>query len=274
MDVDFSEGTALYPGIVDSHFHSLEMTRKGLPVEELLRTCARGGMSRALDAGIVPGDLEERRRILASFPWVRLASGISPASADADDSGPLLALLEEQLRTGSVWAVGECGLDRHWNYGAPGRQEELFRAQIRLADRYRLPLIIHNRDADGELLREIEAIRPARGGVMHCFSSDSKTALRAVDLGFFLSFAGNVTFRSASALREAAGAIPLDRLLIETDSPYLSPEPLRGRPNHPGRVGHVAACIASVRGITPQEVTEAVRENFDALFGPTADGEA
>jgi TatD DNase family protein len=168
-----------------------------------------------------------------------------------------------------VVAIGETGLDYHYHQGDHGWQQERFRRHIAAARVVGKPLIIHSRDARADtlaILREEGA--PEVGGVMHCFSEDWETAHAALDLGFYISFSGIVTFRNAAALREVAVRVPLDRLLVETDSPYLAPVPHRGKSNHPAWVRHVAEHLAMQRGMALAALAEATTANFLRLFRP------
>ena len=196
-------------------------------------------------------------------------AGIHPHEAarttDAD-----FAAIEELARAPKVVAIGECGLDRGPHNDAPlDAQEWLFRRHIDLARRTGLPLVVHNRDTYPDLFRILED--EARHGplrwVMHCFSGGPDEARRSVDLGFFLSFSGVLTFKNAERTREAACATPRDRVLVETDCPYLTPEPHRGTRNEPAYVVHTARRLAKVLGLSPEEVERRTDENTLRAFG-------
>ncbi len=194
--------------------------------------------------------------------------GIHPHEAgtatDAD-----FAAVEELARAPRVVAIGECGLDRGPHNRAPhDAQERLLRRHVELARRTGLPLVIHNRDAWPELLRilEDESRVGALRGVMHCFSGTPDEARRSVELGFFVSFSGVLTFRNAQSTRDAARAVPPDRLLVETDCPYLTPEPHRGRRNEPAYVVHTARRLAEVRGVPADEIERTTDANAVAAF--------
>src|SRR5205807_9305132 len=158
------------------------------------------------------------------------------------------------VRRAKVVAVGETGLDRHWHYTPFAQQEDSFARHLELARRHGLAVVIHCREAEADVVRmlrtDFERHGPVRG-VMHSFTGDADTAAACLAMGLHLSFAGMVTYKSAQNLREVAAGVPLDRLLVETDSPYLSPVPLRGRRNEPAHVVHTAGCLASVRGVEP-----------------------
>jgi TatD DNase family protein len=165
-------------------------------------------------------------------------------------------------------ALGEIGLDYHYDHSPRGVQREVFARQLRLAKSLSLPVIIHSREADEETLEILRAeyAGAVRGGVMHCFGGGPALAEGALALGLYISFAGNVTFKKADALREVALTVPLDRLLVETDCPYLAPVPHRGRRNEPAYVAATARFVAALRGVTDEEFGRATSENFSRLF--------
>jgi TatD DNase family protein len=165
--------------------------------------------------------------------------------------------------------LGEIGLDYHYDFAPRDAQQQVFREQIRLARARRLPIVIHTREAEDDTFAILaDESADEVGGVFHCFTGDRAMARRALDRGFHISLAGIVTFPRALELHEVARMVPLDRLLIETDSPYLAPVPLRGTRNEPAHVTHVAARIAGLRGTTPAAVADAALENFRRLFNP------
>ena len=267
MLVKQTDFAALLPGMIDSHFHALSMREKGLDPVESLSGCFQNGFAAALDVAVDAEDFEERRMLLAPFERVLLTAGISPFHAGSPELTDRLRLLERQISSPRVIAVGEIGLDRHWDYGTPEEQRDLFVAQVEIAIGAGLPIVVHNREADRELLSLIEGHRPPKGGIMHCYSSDYPTAVRFVDLGFLISFAGNVTYKHSEAIQEAARRLPAASLLVETDSPYLAPVPERGRPCHPALVAHTYAFVAGLRGVAVDELVALVGSNFSRLFG-------
>jgi Tat protein secretion system quality control protein TatD with DNase activity len=177
-------------------------------------------------------------------------------------------------------AIGETGLDYHYRPDTRTAQRDLFAAMLRLAGRRGLPAVIHTRDADADTLQILgEAGSPSlaaagRLGVVHCFTGDAAFASALLDRGLYLGFSGIVTFRNADALRQVARLVPDDRLLIETDSPFLAPVPVRGRPNEPAFLGHVAACLARVRGVSAEWIADLTARNAERLFGPWSAGPA
>jgi TatD DNase family protein len=178
----------------------------------------------------------------------------------------------ELARNPKVVAIGETGLDYHRLSGDLEWQRERFRRHIQAARECRKPLVIHTRDAAEDTLRIMREEGAGEvGGVMHCFTETREVAEGALALGFHISFSGIVTFKNAGALKDVARAVPMDRLLVETDSPYLAPVPHRGKTNRPGLVRHVAEEIARLRGISLEAVAEATTRNFFGLFLPGAE---
>jgi len=254
-------------GIIDSHAHLLHMSRKGLDVRGMLSECFSSGFSAIVDVGVDLEDSAERSKLASGFSGIYRSEGLYPSQADREDLDLTLERLSQALRAPGVIAVGEIGIDYHWNYATPRLQQDLFRRQLQLAGDSDLPVIVHNREAGKDILEAIVAARLPRHGVMHCFSEDIEYARSCLDAGFFLSFAGNVTFKNSATLREVVRFAPSDRLLIETDAPYLSPHPRRGVVNHPGLILHTYELIASERGISVQTLADTVRANFSELFG-------
>ncbi len=174
--------------------------------------------------------------------------------------------LVEQLNEGIAVALGEIGLDYHWQYGTPEQQKTLFRDQLRLAKDYNLPVIIHARDSLDDVYSMLAAESPLPGGVMHCFSGDEDYAEKFMDLGFYISFAGNVTFKKATILHRSCQRVPLDRLVLETDAPYLSPMPYRGKKNHPQMLSYTAQFVAEMKKVSLTELSQATCKNAVDLF--------
>jgi TatD DNase family protein len=207
--------------------------------------------------------LDLARRI----PGVQASLGVHPHEAK-DWSAEVEASLLALLRDPAVRFVGETGLDWHYDLSPRLEQEAAFRAQIRLARTLHKPLMIHTRSAPEATLSLLEeegadAVR----GIIHCFSEDRAFAARALDLGFYLSFSGIATFKKAQAVRDVAAWAPADRILVETDAPFLAPVPYRGKPNEPGFVRFTAEAVAELRGISPMKLAELTTRNLEALCG-------
>ncbi len=193
--------------------------------------------------------------------------GTHPHNADEERDIPLEEIVSLSAHP-KVVAIGEAGLDYHYDNAPREDQEKGFRTHIAAARETGLPLVIHTRDADGDTARILEE-EMARGpftAVLHCFTAGAELARRGVELGLYVSFSGVLTFKKSDALREIAANIPMDRLLVETDAPYLSPEPKRGRKNEPANVVHTAARLAGVKGVSDQEIARVTTANFHRLF--------
>ncbi|MFO7781832.1 MAG: TatD family hydrolase [Spirochaetia bacterium] len=256
----------IIPGSVDSHFHTLVMEDKGLAPTEILQECFEAGMAYGLDVSVSLDDFAERRARLAGLDQVYLTAGLHPSNAGSVFFETEELRLRDALSSRQVVAVGEIGLDWYRNHGTPKQQRDLFVSQIELANELRLPVIVHNRDATADILDVFAAHQPARESVMHCFSADEEAAKRFLDLGFSISFGGNVTYKQSEDIRRAAALTPLDRLLIETDAPFLAPQAVRGKPNHPGFVGYTYDFLAELRGQSADTLAAAARANFERIF--------
>jgi TatD DNase family protein len=253
--------------LVDSHCHlDLEGLSDRLP--EVFARMQANGVGAAVCIAV---NLEDLPRVLAlaeSDDRLFATVGVHPEYSDAREPSEddLVALAAHP----KVIAIGETGLDYYWHKDAPEWQRERFRTHIRAARRTRLPLVIHSRDAAADTLRLMaEEGADAVGGVMHCFTETWEVAEAALNLGFHISFSGIVTFKNALLIKEVARRVPLDRLLIETDAPYLAPAPYRGKTNEPGYVLHVAEEIARLRDLSVEAVAELTTRNFARLFPGT-----
>ena len=253
--------------LIDSHCH-LDFPELSENLPQLLATMRENGVGYAVCIGV---RLEEAPRVLAlaqAHPQILASVGLHPETTDARE--PTVADLVALASHPRVIAIGETGLDYYWHKDQPEWQRERFRTHIRAALEIGKPLVVHNREASADTLRLIAEEGAARvGGILHCFSENWEVAQRALALGFYLSLSGIVTFKNALPLKEVARRIPLDRLLVETDSPYLAPVPFRGKINQPGYVRYVAEEIARLRGISVEEVAAATTANFQRLFPNT-----
>jgi TatD DNase family protein len=216
------------------------------------------------------GELQRAAAVAAAWPDVRFSIGVHPHAAGnyGDDPGraarDVAAAMDAQPLTRGL---GEIGLDYHYDFSPRDVQQQVFREQIRLASARGLPIVIHTREAEDDTFR-ILAEEQAASGVFHCFTGDRAMAQRALDIGFHISVAGIVSFPKALELKDVARMVPLDRLLIETDSPYLAPVPHRGGRNEPALVVRVAEVIAELRGVTVDEISRATDASFLRLFNP------
>jgi TatD DNase family protein len=253
---------------VDSHCH-LDFPELASRLDEVFARMRDNRVERALCVSV---NLEDFPRVLAlaqEHPQLYASVGVHPEHRDARE--PDVETLVALSAHARVIAIGETGLDYYRTQGDPAVlnrwQRDRFRVHVRAARATGKPLIVHTRSASDDtlaILREEGA--DATGGVMHCFTEAWEVARAALDLGFYISLSGIVTFRNAETLREVARRVPLDRLLIETDSPYLAPVPHRGKPNEPGFVRHVGEFLAALRGIEPGRFAALTTENFDRCF--------
>ena len=266
------EKYCLYKGIIDSHFHQLEMKKKEMDPEDILKNCFDMGLSYALDVSTNTETFNERLAFAEKYSQIYISAGLSVGKAEAPESeiNKMLSDLENQLETASdnskLKALGETGLDRYWNHGDTARETFLFESQVMLAEKYSLPVIIHNREADNEILSVLEKYKPSKGGIIHCFSTDWNFASRALDIGFMISFAGNLTYKKTEDMRDVCCKVPKDSILIETDAPYLTPQKVRKFKNHPGFIGYTYELAAELRGIETEELVEQVNSNFRRLL--------
>jgi len=271
--------------LVDSHAH-LDSPRYDADREQLLQRAWQQGVRTVLSIGIGDGPetMQQALELSRSYagrpgiPRVLATAGIHPHEAQLADQ-PALAKLDDLLANPDVLAVGEIGLDYYYDHSPRPQQKQAFAQQMELAAARRRPIIIHCRSSDGsnnawdDTLEMIETnwVRTNLGGILHCFTGEWEHARRALDSGFLISFAGNITFPRAENIREVAARVPLDRMLIETDAPFLAPLPYRGKRNEPAWVGRVADKLAEVRGITADEVACSTANNFFRFFGVAPD---
>jgi TatD DNase family protein len=224
---------------------------------------------------LAAGDADEARRgdrVASLWPDVRFGIGVHPHAAGdfADDPARSAGVVREQFAaTSGARAVGEIGLDYHYDFAPREIQREVFRVQLRLAREIDRPVIIHTRDADADTIEILESERhSALRGVLHCFTGGPGLARAGLALGFHISLAGIITFPRAADLRQTARGIPLDRLLVETDSPFLAPVPHRGTRNEPAHIPLIVEALATLHGVDRQQVAEATHDSFLRLFGP------
>jgi TatD DNase family protein len=250
--------------LVDSHCH-LDFPDFAGRIEELLQAMAANGVAHALCAGVTLERFPEVLRLAERYPQIYAAVGVHPDTGDGEE--PQIERLVELAAHPRVIAIGETGLDYYRRDGDLEWQRQRFRTHIRAARQCGKPLIIHTRAAAADTLAILAEEQAGQaGGVFHCFTESMAVAEAALAMGFFISFSGIVTFKNAVSLKEVAMAIPLDRLLVETDAPYLAPTPYRGKLNQPAYVRQVAEEVARLRGLDPATVAAATTGNFFRLF--------
>ena len=248
--------------LIDSHCH-LNFPDLAQRLPEVLANMAEAGVDKAIAISVSRQSFEEVHAIAQNHPTIYATVGIHPDDPEAEEFS-LEELLERAARP-KVVAIGETGLDYHWCKGDLAWQHQRFALHIEAANRSGLPLVVHTRDAAADTMRLLRE-HQAHAGVIHCFTEDVHTAKLALDLGFYISFSGIVTFKNATAIQEAARYVPLDRLLVETDAPYLAPVPKRGKPNEPAYVRHTAAFVAQLRGDSLENIAQATTANCLRLF--------
>lgn len=242
--------------LVDSHAH-LDFDEYGADLDAVVQRAREAGLVHVVVVGQHPNAraaVEFARRDRSFFS---ATAGIHPHEASNGD----FAEIERVCAEPDVVAVGECGLDFHYDRSPRDVQREVFEKHLRLAKSLRKPVVVHTREADVETAELLKAELGPDGGVIHCFTSDWTAARRYLDLGMYLSFSGVLTFRNAEAIRDAARKAPLDRLLVETDCPFLAPIPHRGKRNEPAWVAHTAATLAEIRGLPAAELALATTGN-------------
>ena len=250
--------------LVDSHCH-LDFPDLANRMPDVLQRMQDNDVGVAVCIGVNLEDFPNVLALAEQHAQLYATVGVHPEYTDVEE--PDEARLVALAKPPKVIAIGETGLDYYWHKDQPEWQRERFRTHIRAARRCNKPLVVHTRDSAADTLRVLkDESADAVGGVMHCFTENWEIARLALDLGFYLSFSGIVTFKNATIVKDVAQKCPLDRILVETDSPYLAPVPFRGKPNEPAYVRHVAEEIAKLRSISIESVHQATTDNFYSLF--------
>ncbi|CAM3980735.1 TatD family hydrolase [Tsukamurella strandjordii] len=261
-------------GLVDAHTH-LDGCRARTPedVRALVDRAASVGVERVVT---VACDLEQARYVIEASRWddrVYAAVALHPTDAHQLELGGAPEELERLAADPRCVAIGETGLDWYWldkreDVATPEQQHRAFGWHIDLAKRLDKPLMIHNREADADILADLERFGAPETVIFHCFSGDAEMARECVDRGYVLSFSGTVTFSNAAELQEAARLVPDDQFLVETDAPYLTPHPFRGTPNESYCIPYTARFLAELRGTTPERIAASTTATADRVFGP------
>jgi TatD DNase family protein len=253
--------------LVDTHCH-LADTRLDAELDEVLARAGEAGVAKIVAVGAI-GTIETDRRTLEiaeHYPHIFAAIGVHPHDA-RDCTTDRIVQLRALAQSQKVVAIGESGLDFHYLHSPVEEQEHSLRKHLKLAAELDKPIVIHCRDGEARLAAIVrEEGLPAAGGVIHCFTGDAKAAEAFLELGFLISFSGILTFKNAGALREAARIVPADRVLVETDAPYLAPEPHRGRRNEPALVRRTLEVLAEVRRADFDGLAAAIAENAARVF--------
>ena len=255
--------------LIDSHAH-IDLPQFADDREAMFDRARAAGVEHILAIGTGPGPekLDSAIEYADQYDWIYASDRHPPARSESKSRSNISTNSRELAKHPKVIAWGEIGLDYFYDHSPRDVQDRVFRDQMALAQQAKLPIIIHCRDAWPDTLRVLEEVwRPTGlGGILHCFTSTLEDAQRGLDMGFLISFAGNSTYPKAANIRDVAKALPLEKILIETDSPFLAPQPYRGKRNEPAYVAEVAKAIASVRDLGPEEVASATAANFRRFF--------
>lgn len=252
--------------LFDTHVHLNDDQFKE-DIEEVIKRAQEAGVSNMVVVGFDRATITRAMELIEKYDFIYASIGWHPVDA-IDMLDEDLAWIEELSSHPKVVAIGEMGLDYHWDKSPRDIQKEVFRKQIRLAKKVNLPIVIHNREATADIVDILkEEHAESVGGIMHCYSGSPEVAKECLDMNFYISLGGPVTFKNAKKPKEVAVEVPLDKLLIETDCPYLAPHPYRGKRNEPAYVKLVAEQIAELKGLTFEEVAVATNQNARKLFG-------
>ncbi|MBB6638269.1 TatD family hydrolase [Cohnella thailandensis] len=253
--------------LFDTHAH-MDSPKFDEDREEMIERAREAGIEKIVNIGFNRETIPTTMELAEKFPFVYAAVGWHPTDAIDMRLEEDLAWIERLCAHPKVVAIGEIGLDYYWDTSPKDIQHTVFREQIRLAKRLRKPIIIHNRDAHADVVRLLQEEGASEvGGIMHCFSGSWETAKQCLDMNFYISFGGPVTFKNARVPKEVLEKVPNDRLLIETDAPYLTPHPHRGKRNEPAYVRLVAQAAAEIKGISEEEIAKITMRNSLECFG-------
>ena len=261
--------------LFDSHAHLDMLVQRGLDIDEVVKSAFNSGLKGiiAIVCANADGEYADGLAVSADYPNIWCAAGVHPHAADIYNDSAASKLKSALTSAGAV-ALGEIGLDYHYNYSAPKAQRDAFARQMRLARELGLPVVIHTRNADDDMIAMLDGEGAKEcGGVIHCFSSGEKLAQHALDLGMYLSFSGIVTFPKSAEIQTVAGWVPEERILCETDSPFLSPAPKRGGINTPEKVSFVANKVAALRNADREALTKKIYANTCRCFNISVDME-
>lgn len=250
---------------IDTHVH-LNAEQYDDDVEEVIERAREAGVTKMVVVGFDRKTIARAMELVEEHSFLYAVVGWHPVDA-IDCTEEDLAWIESLAEHPKVVAIGEMGLDYHWDKSPKDIQQQLFRKQIQLAKKVKLPIVIHNRDATADVVRILEEEDAKEvGGIMHCFGGSVETAKQCINMNFYISLGGPVTFKNAKTPKKVAAEIPLDKLLIETDAPYLTPHPYRGKRNEPFYVTLVADEIARIKEVSVEEVASVTTENALKLF--------
>lgn len=250
--------------IIDTHCH-IDLDAFDDDRDDVIHRALEAGVSTMLVIGFEPERWEAAEALAGQYPMIKVAAGLHPNSASRF-CPEILDSIAAQLERPDVLAIGETGIDLYWDDAPLDVQQEAFRAQIDLARELNVPFIVHQRDAEAEVLEVLQSFGAPLNGVLHCFTGDWQYAERVLSLGMNIGLGGAVTFKSRTDLHDAAARIPLDRIVLETDAPFMAPVPHRGKRNEPGYVRHVAERLADLRNEALETISETTSESARQLF--------
>ncbi len=256
--------------LIDSHCH-LDFPEFAPELDDVVARARAAGVGRMLTICTRLSKFDQVLAVAERFDRMFCTVGVHPHEA-ANEAGVALPRILELARHPKVVGIGEAGLDYYYDKSPREKQQEVFALHIDAARHSGLPIIVHSRDADEDTVRLLQdgAAKGNLRGVIHCFTATQYLADAALEMGFYISLSGIVTFKNAEALRQVAKTVPLDRLLVETDAPYLAPMPMRGKRNEPGFVKHTAVYVAGMLGLGFDELARRTTQNFERLFDRTA----
>lgn len=251
--------------IIETHCHLDYLKDK--PLDEILSEASNAGIEKIITIAVEPANFDKVFELSKMHPQIYFSQGIHPHDAKLSTDAALATIVERCTEDKMV-AVGEIGLDYHYDNSPRDKQVEVFKAQLEIAIKQNKPVIIHSRDADEDMISILSKYAPrlARKGVIHSFTAGAELAQIAIDLGFYLGFNGIITFKTAEAVREIVKLTPLDRILLETDSPFLTPIPFRGRENSPKNLPYILEKVAEIKGVSNIELEEVAYKNSTELF--------
>lgn len=249
--------------LFDSHAH-LDDAKFDLDLEEVVEKITSSCVKYVVDVGSNLESSKKAVELSEKYPFLYAAVGVHPC--DAEETDLVFPEIEKLAKHKKVVAIGESGLDYYWDDCPKDIQKASFIKHIELASKLNLPLIVHNRDAHGDTLQILKEHRPEKA-IIHCFSGSPEMAKELCKMGYYISFAGAVTFKNARSLPDAVKVVPRDKLLVETDSPYLTPEPFRGKRNDPSFVSYTAQKIAEILDVSYEEIAKITCENARRIYG-------
>jgi TatD DNase family protein len=249
---------------IDSHAH-LSSSDLVDQVDGMIQRALEAGVSKIINICTDPETLEKGLLLRSKYPFIYNTASTTPHDVEAEGES-VFPLIEKHAKQGDLVAIGETGLDYHYKHSSPEIQKHFFRRYLQLALECHLPVVIHCRDAFADFFKIIDSDYKNAPGVLHCFTGTLDEAEEVIKRGWYLSLSGIVTFKKSEELREVAKKVPLEQLLIETDTPYLAPQSKRGKTNEPSYVPEIAQCIATVKNIPVEEVARVTKSNAERLF--------